>query len=170
MVSFSLFTPLTTQKIKVLKNWKKYLDILSFYTCVPYIHDNMKIIWYMVPEILSATPIIYCHFGLFFALSPLQWPRKSHIWKKEENSWRYFHFASTITDNRNWQMMYGSWDKECEKPGYIIILHMCTINDNHIMYGSCFLSFWTVFCPFTPLTTQKIKILKKWKKKKKKNT
>ena len=27
-----------------------------------------------------------------------------------------------------------------------------------------FLSFWTVFCPFTSLTAQKIKIFKKWKK------
>ena len=117
-------------------------------------------------------------------------------------------------------------------PGNIIILHMCTINEDHMMYGSwdmecdrqnCvvilghfwpfylidnpenqnfekikkkntrryhnftqvyhkwqsynvwflryeawqtefFLSFWAIFCPFTPLTTQKIKILKKWKK------
>ena len=30
--------------------------------------------------------------------------------------------------------------------------------------GQNFLSFWTVFCPFTPLTTWKIKILKNWKK------
>ena len=28
-----------------------------------------------------------------------------------------------------------------------------------------FLSFWVIFSPLTPLTTQKIKILKKWKKK-----
>ena len=28
-----------------------------------------------------------------------------------------------------------------------------------------FLPFWTVFCPFSPLTTQKIKILENWKKK-----
>ena len=60
--------------------------------------------------------------------------------------------------------------------GDIIILHMCTKNHNHMMYGSrdmeCdrhnFLSLWTVFCPFTPpspsLWSQKIKILKKWKK------
>ena len=26
-----------------------------------------------------------------------------------------------------------------------------------------FLSFWTVFCPFTPLTTQNLIILEKWK-------
>ena len=27
--------PLTTQKIKILKNWKKHQEILSFHTCVP---------------------------------------------------------------------------------------------------------------------------------------
>ena len=57
--------------------------------------------------------------------------------------------------------------------GNIIILHMCTINDNHMIYGSwamehdrqIFLSFWITFCPFTPpLKTRKINILKKWKK------
>ena len=58
-------------------------------------------------------------------------------------------------------------------PGDIIILNKCNINDNHMMYGSWdmehnrqnFLSFWTVFWPFTPLKTQKIKISKKQKKK-----
>ena len=57
------------------------------------------------------------------------------------------------------------------KPGYII-LHMCTINEDHIMYGSwdirhnkqSFLSFWVIFCLLTLLTTWKIKDLKKWKK------
>ena len=62
--------------------------------------------------------------------------------------------------------------------GDIIILHMCTKNHNHMRYDSWdtvwgrqrFLSFWAIFCPFTtptpppPLTTWKIKILKKWKK------
>ena len=32
---FCSFTPLTTWKIKILKNWKKRLGILSFYTGVP---------------------------------------------------------------------------------------------------------------------------------------
>ena len=43
--------------------------------------------------------------------------------------------------------------------GDIIILHMSTINDNHMMYDSWdikhnrhnFLSFWTIFYTFTPL-------------------
>ena len=58
-------------------------------------------------------------------------------------------------------------------PGDIIILHKCSINGNCMMYSSwdmkCdrqnFLSFWTVFCTFTSLTTWKIKILKNWKTK-----
>ena len=41
-------------------------------------------------------------------------------------------------------------------PGDIIILHTCTINDNHMMYGYSdmeqsihnFLYFWTIFLPF----------------------
>ena len=96
-------------------------------------------------------------------------------------------------------MMYGSWDMEREgqsvlsfwvifcpftpqfakskfwknekKPGDIIVLHKCTINDNHIMHGSwdmeyqeqSFLSFWNIFCSLTPLKIPKMKILKKRK-------
>ena len=63
------------------------------------------------------------------------------------------------SENHNFQ-------KIKKMPGNIIILHMCTINDNHMINGSSdmecnrqnFLSFWTIFCPFTPLKTQKIKI------------
>ena len=59
-----------------------------------------------------------------------------------------------------------------KRPENIITLHMCTINDNHITYGfwdmkhdrQNFLSLWTIFCPFTPVETWKIKILKKMKK------
>ena len=53
-------------------------------------------------------------------------------------------------------------------PKITIILHMCTKNHNHMMYGcwdtewdrqNC-LSFCVIFCPFSPLNTWKIKILK----------
>ena len=108
------------------------------------------------------------------------------------------HLHTTNDDH----MMYGSWDMESDRqnffllldhflpfyppnnpenqnfekmkkvPGDIIISQKCTINDNHMMYDSwdmkCerqnFLSFLAIFCPFTPLTTQKLKIFKKWKK------
>ena len=121
---FCPFTPLTNWKTKILKKWKKPWDI-SFYTCV----QQMTIIWCTAPEIWSTTDRIFCHF-----------------------------------------------EKKMKKnPGDIIISHLCNTNDNHMMYSFWdmeedrhnFLSFWTSFCHFTPLTTQeiqKIRIMKKWKK------
>ena len=69
------------------------------------------------------------------------------------------------------------WKKCKNTPGDIILLHICSINEDHMMYGSCntrhgkqnFLSFWAIFLHLTLLTTQKINIFKKMKKKKKKN-
>ena len=55
-------------------------------------------------------------------------------------------------------------------PGDIIILDMCIKNYDQMMYGSsdmvrdrrnCYFSFWTMFCPFTHETAQKIIILKR---------
>ena len=59
-------------------------------------------------------------------------------------------------------------------PGDIIVLHKCTKNHDHMLYClwdmtrdkfNCYFSFWAIFCPFTPLTAQKIKIKKKKMKK-----
>ena len=89
----------------------------------------------------GATDRNFRHFGPFFSFQPL------------EN-----------LKNQNFNMK--------KTPGDIIISHIRTTIDNHMMNGSwdmghnrhIFLSFWTIFCPFSPLWTQKIKILKKWKK------
>ena len=86
--------------------------------------------------------MVSSHFGLFFALLPPNSPK-----------------------NQN-------FEKLTKTPGDIIILHMCTQNYDHMMYGffrygawwmSLFL-FWAIFCPFTLLTAREIKILKKMKK------
>ena len=62
-----------------------------------------------------------------------------------------------------------NFEKLKKAPGDTIILHKCTKNYDHMLYGSwdmvrimCYFSFWAMFCPFTPLTAQKIKILQKW--------
>ena len=53
-----------------------------------------------------------------------------------------------------------------------IILHKHTTNHDHMLYCSldmagnglnCYFSFWAIFCRVTSLTTQKMKIFKKWK-------
>ena len=76
----------------------------------------------------------------------------------------FFHFQPLTTQKiKIWKLK--------KTPGDITILHICTINDNHMMYGSWdmeydrqnFLSFWTILCPFTPLWTQKIKNSEKMK-------
>ena len=64
-----------------------------------------------------------------------------------------------------------NFEKMKKAPGDIIILHVCNKNYDQMIYGSwdmvhdrCdIFSFWAIFCPFTPLTPRKIKILKKWK-------
>ena len=46
----------------------------------------------MAPEIWSAMDIIFCHFGLFFALLPPNDPENQIFLKDEKNTWRY-HFT-----------------------------------------------------------------------------
>ena len=59
---FCPFTPLTTNKIKILKKKRKTLKILSFYTSLP----KMPFVWCMVPEIRSITERTFCHFWANF--------------------------------------------------------------------------------------------------------
>ena len=75
------------------------------------------------------------------------------------------HFLPFYTpmdpENQNFKKMKKT-------PKDIIISQMCIKNDSHMMYISwdteCntqnFLSFWTIFCPFTLLTNQNIKFWK----------
>ena len=103
----------------------------------------MAIIWCMVPKIWNTMDRSFCHFGPFFAFLPPLTTQQIKILKKNE-----------------------------KPPGDIITLHMCTINDNPMRYGSWdmehdteFFVILDLFCPFMPLATQKIKIFRKWKKK-----
>ena len=64
--TFCPLTSLTTQKIKILKKWKKHLEISLFYTNVP----KIMIICYTVPEIWCRTDVYFrlflCTFTPFF--------------------------------------------------------------------------------------------------------
>ena len=86
------FYPSNSPKIskKMKKKKKKWLEISSFYTSVP----KLIIICYTVPEIWCMMDVIVIfHFGLFFALLPLQQPEKWKFPKKWKKSWRYHHFT-----------------------------------------------------------------------------
>ena len=137
---FSNFTPLTTRKIKILKKWKKKYTWRNYHFTHVYHTWKSYDVWFLRYGVQwTESFVILDHFLPFY---PNNNPKKETFWRNEKT------------------------------PGDIIILHMCTINDSHIMYGSWdmehdghnFLSFWTIFCTFTPLTIRKIKILKKGKK------
>ena len=131
--------PLTTQKIKFWKKWKKCLEILSLYTCL----SKMKIIWYMIPEILSMPDRIFCHFEPFLLFYPTNNPKNQNFEKLKKMPWDIITLHKCAKNHNH--MLYCSWDMACDR---------C----------NCYFSFWASFCPFTPRTTQKIKNLQKWKK------
>ena len=72
------------------------------------INDN-----HMVPEIWSVTDRIFCQFGPFFVLLPPF----------------FVLLPFNNPENQDFENMKYM-------PGDIIILYMCTINANHMMYGS----------------------------------
>ena len=162
---FCPLTPLTTPKMKIWVTQTEFFVILDhflpFYPPPPHLLATQKNFSKMKKtsqdiNILhmctindnhmmygswdtSVTNKIFCHFGLIFLpFLPFQQPGKSKFWKNEK------------------------------KAGYTTLLHKCTVNDDHMMYGSLdmvfnrqnFSSFWVIFCLFTPLLTQNIKILK----------
>ena len=94
-----------------------------------------------------------------------------HSWDMECGGEKFLSFWNTFYPFTHLITQKTKILKNLKKTsGDIIILHKSTIN-NHYMISwdmkhdwQFFLSFWTVFCPFTPLTTWKIKILKNWKK------
>ena len=133
--------------------------------------------------------------GLFCPFIPSLTVPKIKILKKNEKMPRVIIYLY-IQVYHKWRSynhtIYGSWNIRCDRRkflsfwaifcpfsplttwkikiiilkktlGDIIILHICIINDNHMMYGfsdmECnglnFLLFWTVFCPFTLLATWK---------------
>ena len=123
------------------------LEISSFYTYVP----KTTIIWYTVPKIQSETDRIFCHFVPLFHLLPPPPPKNQNFEEKMKKiALIYYPFIHT---------------------------YMCTINENHMIYGSwnirCnrqkFFSLWAIFYPpvfyphvgpFTLLWIQKLKFWK----------
>ena len=154
-------------------------------------------IWFLKYQVRQTQ--IFVILGHFLPFHPPDILENQNF-KIEKNTWRYYHFTNLHHQWQSfdaWFLRYGArqteffvivdyflpfyppmdrenqnFEKMKKTPRDIIILHMFTINDNHVMYSSWdikrdghdFLWFWTIFCLFTPLTTQKIKTLKKWEK------
>ena len=165
------------------------MGISSFYTCLPKItimYSSWDMEWDR-QNFLSFWAI-FCPFNTPSLINPkikILKKKKKERKKLLEILLSFYTYMCTITEDH---MISGSWNVRCNKqkfllfwailcpfssltirkikilklkkaPGDIIILHICTINDNHMMYGSydmeCnrqnFLSFWTDFWAFPPM-------------------
>ena len=105
---FCLLTPVTAQKIKISRKWKKHLEISSFYNSVP----KIMVICFTIPEIWHVTYVIVIfHFGLFFcAFTPLT-SLKMKIKKKTPGDIIILHKCTKKHDH----MPYFSWDMTCDR-------------------------------------------------------
>ena len=130
-------TSLMIPKIKILKE-KIIKDIILLYIHVYHKWRSYNNIWFLKYKVRQTESfVILDHFLPF---QPPNNPENQNL-KIEKNTWRHCHFTNF---HDKWQSYdVCSWDMERNRQN--------------------FLSFWTVFCPFTPLCTQKIKILKKQK-------
>ena len=76
---FCPFPPLLIQKIKILKNWKKLLEILSFYTGVILSDGHMMYgSWDMERDRQ------FCHFGPYFSFYHPNNRKNQNFEKKEK--------------------------------------------------------------------------------------
>ena len=157
------------------------------------IHNHMK---YSSWELeLDNFFVLLGHFLPFYPHPPNN-PENQNFEKMKKASGDII--ISNLCNKKHNHMMYAYLDMECDKqffvilsyfwlfyptidpknknlekmkktPGDIILLYLCTINQDHMMYGSWDIkckeqSFFVIldhFCPLTLLTIQKIKILKK---------
>ena len=134
-VIFCPLTLLTTRKIKISKKWKKKTKNKK---------QNLKILAFYtcILQMMIIWYIVLQKWSatdrIFYQFGPF-FALFLPLQPRKSKLWK--NEKITINDNH---IMYGSWDIKCDR--------------------QIFLSLWAIFCPFTPLTTQKIKILKKWKK------
>ena len=111
----------------------------------------------------QVTPLLLLFWAIFCTFTLLAtW--KIKIVKNEKKAWRYYNFTLAYHKWQSfdvWFLRYGArqtelflildnflpfyptnnpenqnFEKMKNKPRYIIILHKCTINENHMMYGS----------------------------------
>ena len=122
--------------------------------------------------------MIYCYFPLMHDI----W-RSLDVWFRTYGARRTFSFLIMSQFlpfySLNDQKVKNKRKRKKEKKtlGDVIILHVCTTNDDDMIYGSremeCkgqhYLSFCVVFCPFIPLTTWKFNFWKNEKNTKKQN-
>ena len=121
---------------------KKTLKILLFFTCAHHKWQLYDVCLLKYGAQQAEFFVTLYHFSPFYPFTHFlpYWPRKQRFWKNKKHLEILSFYHKKVYHKYDNDMMYDSWDMEHNR--------------------QIFLSIWTVFCPFTPLTTQKIEILK----------
>ena len=105
---FCPINPVTTQEIKILKKWKKHLEILSIYSCLPNDNHDTQFMRYGAQG--TELFVILGHFLLFYPFTPLK-PWKTKIKKNEENTCDNIILHKCT---KNYHMPHCSQDMLCD--------------------------------------------------------
>ena len=157
--------------MKISKKWNKWLEISSIYISA----TKLVIICYTVPEIRWVTDVIAIfHFGLFFALLPLKAPGYIIIlhnctknydyklyctWDMARDICNCFFFFGLFfpllppNSQKKWKFqknlkMHGDTSFYTIVPKIMTIGY--TVPEIWCVTDVIVVSFWAIFCPFTP--------------------
>ena len=91
--------PLKIKKSRILKKWKKILEISSFYTSVA---------WCIVPEIWSSKNNFLSFWAIFWPFTPLKTPKNQNFGKMKKPIGEII-ILHMCTKNHGY-MLYCCWD------------------------------------------------------------
>ena len=128
-------------------------DIIILHKCP--INDDHMIVCHKwrsyVSWDINCNRQIFCHLGPFFALLPPPNSSKNENIKKTRK-----------TEKKKWRKHLEISSFYAHVPKIMIICS--TVPEIYVCDKcNCYFFFWAIFCPFTSLTAQKMKISKKWK-------
>ena len=142
----------------IYSSWNKECDRLKLVIICHFLPFNFKNQNFeKMKKKKKKTPWRYYHFTIVYHKS-----QSYNVWFLRYGEFHvildpFVHFSPSPTNNpKNYKV------EKMKKTNGNIILHLHTSNDSYTMYGSwdiehdrpyC-LSFWAIFCPFTPLTTK----------------
>ena len=164
-----------------LKFGKKVKSTWRYYTFT-YVHHKSRSydVWFLRYEVQRTK--LFVILGHFLPFDPPNNPKNQNF-EKIKRCLEILSFYTCVPQMTI--MMYGSWyikhdrqnflsfwvifEKMEKAPEDTIILHKCTVNDNHMMYGSwdincsrhIFLPALAIFCPFYPTNSPKNENVKK---------
>ena len=124
------------------QKWKENQDIIILHKRTKTHDHRLYCSWNMAHDGCN------CCFSIWAIFCPFTTPtaQKMKISNKHNNTWRYHPFTQLYQNSWLYAILflrYGAWQ---------------------LYRYNCYFSFWVIFCPLTPLPTQKMKISKKWKK------